>query len=84
MPKSKPVNDPELKLGQKVNDEHDPIGRKNFRVVIIQPEEVEELDLTDPAEARRWKWTYVGDGDSAAQPNGKQVHKEWKMEELWP
>ena len=80
---SKPVNDPELKLGQKVNDLHDPIGRKNFRVVIIRPDEVEQVDLTDPAEARRWKWTFTGD-EGAGKAGGKPVDEEWKMEELWP
>jgi len=69
-----------LALGQKVNDLHDEIARKNFRVVIIKPEEVEQLDLTDPEKARRWKYTYVDSG------KGKDVGilGEWKKEELWP
>lgn len=53
-----------------MEDLNDPVARKNFRVIVIKPEEVEQLDLSDPAKARRQQYTYV-DG-------------EWKHEELWP
>lgn len=56
----------------KVDDLHDKYARKNFRVVVIKPEEVEQLDLSDPAKAFRHKFTYNEDSG------------EWKMEELWP
>jgi len=49
-------------------------------VVIIKPDEVEQLDLTDPEKARRWKFTYVGSGER----NDSSAHGEWKTEELWP
>jgi len=63
-------------LCEPVSDLHDEVARSNFRVVIIVPEEVEQLDLSVPDKAQRWRFTYVGpDGD-----NGE----EWKKEELWP
>jgi pyridoxamine 5'-phosphate oxidase len=49
--------DDEHRLGQKVTDLDDKIARENFRVVVIKPEEVERLDLSDPATGRRWKYT---------------------------
>ena len=51
---------------------HDPVARKNFRVVVIKPEEVEQLDISDPAKARRQRYTYV------------EADGSWKQEELWP
>ena len=71
--------DKEHQLGQKVEDLHDPIARENFRVVVIKPEEVEQLDLSDPATARRWKYTFVVEKGQGADAKG-----EWKVEELWP
>jgi len=76
---SKSSGDRELALGQKVDDLHDPVARKNFRVVVIRPEEVEQLDLNDPSRARRWRFTFVGEKGQADGAIG-----EWKMEELWP
>ncbi|PQE10246.1 zn 2cys6 transcription factor protein [Rutstroemia sp. NJR-2017a WRK4] len=79
-PVSNPPNDKALSLGQKVSDLNDEAARKNFRVVIIKPESVEQLDLTEPDKARRWRYTYVG-------PSGgenEEVVGEWKKEELWP
>ncbi|KZF23311.1 hypothetical protein L228DRAFT_260157 [Xylona heveae TC161] len=64
---------PGQELGQKVTDLNDPIARKNFRVVVIKPETVEQTDLSDPSTSRRWRWTFTGDGQDG-----------WKKEELWP
>lgn len=61
-----------LKLGEEVNDLHDPIARSNFRVVIIRPSEVESVDLSDPKKARRQVYKY----DDASG--------EWSHEECWP
>jgi len=69
---SEPYDDKNLKLGQKIEDLHDPVARKNFRVVVIKPEEVEQLDLSDPKTARRQLYTF---DDSTG---------DWKHEELWP
>lgn len=62
-----------------MEDLHDPIARENFRVVVIKPEEVEQLDISDPATARRWKYTFVVEEGHGAEGKG-----EWKTEELWP
>ena len=85
-PISAPLKDKSLKLGQSIDDLHHEAARKNFRVVIIKPDVVEQVDLTDPDGARRWKYTYVG----AAAPNnsggggGGETIGEWRKEELWP
>lgn len=78
-PVSQALADRELSLGQKVTDLHDPVARENFRVVIIKPEEVEQLDLSDPSRARRWRFTFVGEKGQREGTVG-----EWTMEELWP
>ena len=75
--------DKSLKLGQKVSDLNDETARQNFRVVIIKPDVVEQLDLTDPDKARRWKYTYVGRSSDAVDEAGGDLG-EWKKEELWP
>lgn len=66
--------DKDHELGQKVTDLHDPIARENFRVVIIKPNVVEQLDISEPAKARRWTYTFV-------EKNGQG---EWLTEEQWP
>ena len=72
--------DKDHQLGQKVQDLEDPIARSNFRVVVIKPEEMEQLDISDPATARRWKYTFVVEkGHGSGEGKG-----EWKSEELWP
>lgn len=71
--------DKDHQLGQKVQDLHDPIARENFRVVVIRPEEVEQLDISDPATARRWRYTFV-----VEKGQGREGKGEWKTEELWP
>lgn len=69
-----PKEEQNRELGHKVTDLHDPISRSNFRVVVIRPDEVEQLELSDPATARRWKYTFeVDDGKGS-----------WRTEELWP
>jgi hypothetical protein len=47
--------------------------------VIIRPEEVEQLDISDPATAKRFKYTFVVEKGQGAEGKG-----EWKVEELWP
>lgn len=68
--------DKDHQLAQKVEDLHDPIARRNFRVVVIRPDEVESTDLSDPATARRHRYTFHADAQ-----DGKG---EWTVEELWP
>lgn len=69
---TQPYDDKNLKLGTKVEDLNDPFARKNFRVVVIRPEEVESVDLTDPSTSRRHRYLYNQKTDS------------WDYEELWP
>ncbi len=68
---TEPYDEKELGLGKKVEDLNDPVARKHFRVVIIKPEEVEQLDLSDPVKSRRHRFSI--------DPSG-----EWRTEELWP
>jgi pyridoxamine 5'-phosphate oxidase len=64
-------------LGQKVSGPlEDEVAKRNFRVVVIKADEVEQLDLTEPDKARRWRFTYVG-------TKGGELG-EWNKEELWP
>lgn len=64
-------------MGQRVTDLHDPVARGNFRVVVIQPEEVERLDLTNQEDMRRWKWIR-GSSDT------EKYQSDWIETELWP
>ncbi|KAL9609563.1 MAG: hypothetical protein Q9167_005673 [Letrouitia subvulpina] len=77
-PGTKVEGDPDQdhQLGQKVTDLNDPIARENFRVVVIKPDEVEQLDISDPSTARRFRFTL-----NTADPGG---NGEWTKEELWP
>jgi pyridoxamine 5'-phosphate oxidase len=74
-PPGRPVTEPydkeHLKLGMKLDDINDKIARDNFRVVIMQPKQVESTDLSDPENARRHRYTYESDGS-------------WGHQELWP
>lgn len=85
-PVSIPQSDKALSLGQKVSDLDDEIARRNFRVVIIRVDEVEQVDLSDPDAARRWKFTFVGNGSEGGQQTEKSgdIIGEWRKEELWP
>lgn len=75
-PPGQPVDEPydkkHLKLGEKVEDLEDAIARHNFRVIVIKPEEVECLDLRDPAKARRQLYKY------------NEMSGKWAHEETWP
>ena len=72
---TKPYDDRNLALGSKAVDLNDPVARKNFRLVVIVPDSVEQTDLSDPDKARRYRYTF----DENAAANGR-----WKTEELWP
>lgn len=72
-------------LGQKAGHLFDEtLARRNFRVAIITPEEVEMVDLTDPTKATRQIWTLAEEvggpgGQEPSQPVG-----EWDTVETWP
>lgn len=77
--------DDKHKLGQSVTDLHDMVARENFRVVIIKPDEVELLDISDPDNARRWKYSYVrGEPSDEEADIADEGDWEWQTEELWP
>ncbi|GMG25081.1 unnamed protein product [Aspergillus oryzae var. brunneus] len=76
-PRTQEPADPNLKLGQKVDDLQDSIARGNFRVVVIRPNEVERLDLSDLQNVRRVRWTFVPADNTGGQG-------EWVETELWP
>ncbi|KND88484.1 hypothetical protein TOPH_06883 [Tolypocladium ophioglossoides CBS 100239] len=63
-----------LGLGQRVEDAEEEVSRRNFRVVVIVPEEVDRVDLSDPERGQRWNYKFVGT-DSVG---------EWTVTELWP
>ncbi|KKZ59932.1 hypothetical protein EMCG_05251 [[Emmonsia] crescens] len=81
-PRSEPPSIPSLKLGQRIDDIHDPVARANFRVVVIVPEEVESVDLTSLEEAKRVRWTLTKNNDSEAGNGYNQ--STWEEAELWP
>ncbi|EAT84141.2 hypothetical protein SNOG_08973 [Parastagonospora nodorum SN15] len=70
-----PFDDKHLALGSKTDGLHDPVARKNFRLVVIVPDSVEQTDLSDPEKARRFRYTF----DDTARANAG-----WRTEELWP
>ncbi|KAK0714599.1 pyridoxamine 5'-phosphate oxidase-domain-containing protein [Lasiosphaeris hirsuta] len=72
-----------LGLGQTVEDLEDPVARANFRVVIIVPTEVDQVDLSDAKQPKRWLHVYRDASDKSTQPGG-EVIGEWETVELWP
>lgn len=71
-------------LGDPVDNDHldDPTARANFRVCVIVPEEVDQVDLSKGDDPRRWLYTYVGEDSEA--PEGTEVVNGWAKQELWP
>lgn len=85
-PPGKPINLPVgdgLELGQKVTTLDDEIARRNFRVVVIVPEEVDRCDLSDPARGRRWIYRFVGGAGEPEYPGG-HIEDGWEKVETWP
>ncbi|KAL6898147.1 pyridoxamine 5'-phosphate oxidase domain-containing protein [Trichoderma evansii] len=66
--------EPGLGLGQEVEDVDDALARKNFRVLVIVPETIDQVDLSDPKRARRW--------NHRAEVSESEI--SWKTTELWP
>jgi hypothetical protein len=75
-PVTAPFDKERLQLGSKADDLHDEVARKNFRLVVIVPDVVEQTDLSDPEKGRRYRYTW--DGETARHNAG------WRTEELWP
>jgi hypothetical protein len=89
-PPGEPVDDkskvgPGEKLGQTAGHlEDEEIARKNFRVVIITPEEVEVVDLADLAACKRWVWTLAEENGGPGRGDSSRPVGEWDMVETWP
>ncbi|CAK7567766.1 MAG: hypothetical protein SEPTF4163_005734 [Sporothrix epigloea] len=84
-------------LGEPVGNEQldEPAARANFRVCVIVPEEVDQVDLSDGKDPRRWLYTYVGEGEGEGKGKGGQnraaraqetgeILNGWTKTELWP
>lgn len=72
-----------LGVGMEVHDLEDPVARKNFRVVVIVPVEVDQVDLSDQKKPGRWLYTYRGKSWKAKMAGG-MVIGEWERAEVWP
>ncbi|ROT42159.1 hypothetical protein SODALDRAFT_8875 [Sodiomyces alkalinus F11] len=92
---SEGTDDPAERVGRRVEDLHDPVARGNFRVVIIVPREVDQVDLRDPQRPRRWLYRRVraepggGDdglvgGEGKAKEAGRVRDGQWEKIEVWP
>ncbi|KAL2120555.1 hypothetical protein VTJ04DRAFT_4582 [Mycothermus thermophilus] len=85
-PPGEPVAYPPEKgerVGQVVEDVNDEAARRNFRVVVIVPEEVDQVDLRDMTKPRRWVYVYRGVGGESKLPGGEMLG-EWEKVEVWP
>ncbi|KAM0275948.1 hypothetical protein ACHAQH_007249 [Verticillium albo-atrum] len=74
-------------LGQVVTDLEDNVARANFRVVVVVPDEVDRVDLSDPKRGRRWLYRRVGGGADAGggeAPPGAIREGDWEKVEVWP
>ncbi|KZL84150.1 zn 2cys6 transcription factor [Colletotrichum incanum] len=81
--KANPADD-KHKLGQKVEDLHDEVARANFRVVVIVPTEVDQTDLSDAEDPRRWLYRFVGASADGQLTDGAERSSGWEKIELWP
>lgn len=72
-----------LGLGQTVEDLDDQVARRNFRVVVIVPDEVDQVDLSDQKNPKRWLYSFRGAANNPTQPGGQPV-AEWESIEVWP
>ncbi|KAK4244556.1 hypothetical protein C7999DRAFT_35071 [Corynascus novoguineensis] len=70
-------------VGQRLDDLDDGVARKNFRVVVIVPDEVDQVDLSDEQRPRRWLYVYRGAGGTSKLPGG-EIIGEWEKVEVWP
>lgn len=75
-------------LGAPVDDDDldEPAARANFRVCVIVPEAVDQVDLSRGDDPRRWLYTYVGE-EERGEGEGKgeaEVINGWVKQEVWP
>lgn len=72
-----------LGLGQDVEDLEDAVAKRNFRVVVIVPHEVDLVDLSDMKNPKRWLFVLRKDSSAAQIPGGEMIG-EWEKVEVWP
>ncbi|KAK3940690.1 hypothetical protein QBC46DRAFT_260492 [Diplogelasinospora grovesii] len=82
-PRAYPKEEEVQTVGQPVDDLNDPVARENFRVVVIIPTEVDQCDLSDPKNPRRWMYYWRGASYKTTHPGGEVVG-EWEKVETWP
>ncbi|GAB1318767.1 Pyridoxamine 5'-phosphate oxidase Alr4036 family FMN-binding domain-containing protein [Madurella fahalii] len=70
-------------MGRTLDDLEDEAARRNFRTVVIVPEEVDQVDLTDEARPKRWLYVYRGAAGESKLAGG-EVIGEWEKAEVWP
>jgi hypothetical protein len=63
------------------HEERTAIVTENFRVCVIRPFEIEQLDLRVSGAGRCFLYTYVED---ASASNENHLAGGWKTEEMWP
>ncbi|KAK4166045.1 pyridoxamine 5'-phosphate oxidase-domain-containing protein [Cladorrhinum sp. PSN259] len=84
-PPGRPIaeGDDGLKVGEKVEDLNDEAARSNFRVVVIVPEEVDQVLLEEVP--RRWVYVYRGERGKAEYKGGEMAGESgWERCEVWP
>lgn len=70
-------------MGHRLEDLEDEAARRNFRTVVIVPEEVDQVDLTDEMRPKRWLYVYRG-APGESKLAGGEVIGEWEKAEVWP
>ncbi|EXJ86402.1 hypothetical protein A1O3_03353 [Capronia epimyces CBS 606.96] len=72
-------------LGQKAGHLSDEaLARRNFRVCIITPEQVEAVDLSDPTHCTRQVWNLAEEGRGPGGDQPSESFGEWNLVETWP
>lgn len=70
-------------LGQEVESLDDEEARKNFRVMVIVPDEVDQVDWSNQKKPQRWLYTYRGKSWQAKEAGG-EIIGEWEKVEVFP
>lgn len=84
-PLSQGTDEPGEKLGQKAGHlSEEELARKNFRCLIITPEEVERVDLSDPEKNKRWIYTLSSESGGPGGDKEAKTVREWDVVETWP
>ncbi|KAF4125240.1 hypothetical protein GMORB2_4079 [Geosmithia morbida] len=79
-------HDDGLGLGQEVHDLEDEVARRNFCVLVLVPDELDRLDLSNPKRARRWIYSRRSGGDTTASEGARTgtLSDTWDVVEVWP